>query len=241
MKKPPGQSMTSRLEANWLRLTKTYLYKSASMIKPFIAQAYFFRHLENRRRFPYDAEIKRLLQAMLQNSHNGATNALINRISRRPRPQRPKAVERLLKHRARGIFRQTSIIEYIPNNGRTYRNKASAHDYSRFLYALWKKRLPYSEELINYMGLPNQDRITTSPALIKPYDKTGSTARLCGNMGILVAPGRDGNRYPYTVIGIIEKSRRAKPYRRWIADRGDVIHDVSTLIYQYMQQRHNLV
>ena len=35
--------------------------------------------------------------------------------------------------------------------------------------------------------------------------KTGSTARVCGDMGILNVKGPDGKWYPYTVIGIIEK------------------------------------
>ena len=57
------------------------------------------------------------------------------------------------------------------------------------------------------MALPGSDRIYTGPREIpkgaKVYNKTGSTARLCGDMGILSIQGRVGKRYPYTVIGVI--------------------------------------
>ena len=73
------------------------------------------------------------------------------------------------------------------------------------------------------------------------FDKTGTTARLCGNMGILVAQGRNGGRYPYTFIGIIEKARPTKHYRAWKDNRGDVIRDVSGIAYQHLSRLHNLV
>ena len=60
-------------------------------------------------------------------------------------------------------------------------------------------------------------------------------------MGILVAQGRNGGRYPYTFIGIIEKSQPTKNYRVWKDNRGDVIREVSSIAYQYLRQMHNLV
>ena len=54
----------------------------------------------------------------------------------------PKAVERILEKHYPEVFKDTHVVEYIPANGRTYRNKASIHDYSRFLYALWKEKIP---------------------------------------------------------------------------------------------------
>lgn len=219
--------------------------QSASMMKPFIALAYFYRHQENPRRYPYDARIKYLMEQMIRKSSNTATNELINRISRATTVRKPKDVEHLLKRHAGGIFQQTSIVEYIPSNGRAYRNKSSAHDYSRFLYALWYNRLPYAPELKRHMGLHNDDRIRKGAravsATTRVYDKTGSTARLCGNMGILVALGKDGKTYPYTFIGIIEKTRRTQSYGQWIRDRGNVLREVSSLVYLDMKKRHRLL
>lgn len=215
--------------------------QAASMIKPFVAQAYFYRHDDSRRRYPYDHDVRLRMTAMIRDSSNGATNYFMKRAG----GGSPRGVERLLKHRAGGIFRQTRIVEYIPHSGRTYRNRASAHDYSRFLYALWKNRLPFADELRHYMGLPNGDRIQDGvsgmPQITDVYHKTGSTARLCGDMGIVVGRGRDGRRYPYTFIAIIEKSRRTRRYGPWIRDRGDVIREVSGLVYDFMKRRHNLI
>jgi beta-lactamase class A len=73
------------------------------------------------------------------------------------------------------------------------------------------------------------------------YDKTGTTARLCGNMGIVEARGRDGKTYPYTFIAIIEKSSRARGFSRWIRARGDVMREVSAMTYAYMKGRYPLV
>jgi beta-lactamase class A len=219
--------------------------QAASMIKPFVAQAYFYRHRQAPSRYPLNAEVETLLEAMIRRSRNGATNELIARISRKPRADRPKEVERVLRSHAAGVFQQVEIVEYIPRGGRTYLNKASARDYSRFLYAMWNDKLPNAADMKYLMSLPNKDRIrdgtTRVPENCRVIDKTGSTARLCGNMGVMVAKGLDGKEYPYTLIGIIEKSRRPKSYSRWIQSRGDVIRGVSDLVYADMRQRYRLV
>ena len=216
--------------------------QAASMIKPFVAQAYFYRHRAAPSRYPYSAEVESLMTQMICHSNNWATNELIARTSTKPRPERPKDVERVLRQNAEGIFRQVEIVEYIPRGGRSYRNKASARDYSRFLYAMWKERLPHSEEMKNLMGMPNRDRIRPdSDGAAAVLDKTGSTAHLCGNMGIVVAQGSDGKEYPYTMIGIIEKRARPAGYGPWIRARGNVIREVSDLVYAELRQVHPLV
>ena len=60
-------------------------------------------------------------------------------------------------------------------------------------------------------------------------------------MGILIAQGRDGRRYPYTFIGIIEKARPTQSYMAWQAARGNVIRDVSSMVYSHLRQIHDLV
>ena len=68
----------------------------------------------------------------------------------------------------------------------------------------------------------------------------GNTARLCGDMGILVVRGRDGRSYPYILVGIIEKDSRARNYTTWIRSRGDVIRSVSNIVYRGISERHGL-
>ena len=219
--------------------------QAASMIKPFVAQAYFYRHQAAPSRYPYSAEVESLMTSMIRHSRNQATNELIARVSSKPWSSRPKDLEHLLRSEGGNIFQQVEIVEYIPKGGRTYRNKASAHDYSRFLFAMWNDRLPGSEQMKYLLGLPNADRIRQGthhlPDTCEVFDKTGSTAHLCGNMGIVVARGQDGKAYPYTMIGIIEKQSRPSSYGHWIRDRGNVIREVSDLTYRELRKQHNLV
>jgi beta-lactamase class A len=218
--------------------------QAASMIKPFVAQAFFYQ-AGSSRKISYTSDIRRSMERMIRRSSNRDTNRLISIVSRNAGGRGARDVERVLKKHGPGIFRETKIVETIPAGGRTYRNLASAHDYSRFLYALWNDKLPYANELRALMALPNRDRISDGvrsvPASVKVYDKTGSTAHLCGNMGIIEAPGRRGGTYPYTFIGIIEKSSRAKNYGTWITRRSNAIRAVSNLVYLDMKDRHRLV
>ncbi len=220
-------------------------YQSASMIKPFIALAYFYKHKHDKKHYPYSYRIRKKMEAMIRYSNNQATNFFIKRLSNKPKSQRPREVEKILKRYAPGIFQHTRIREYIPRNGRTYRNRASARDYSRFLYALWHDALPYAHELKRLMSLRNSDRISVGvnniPPVTRVYDKTGTTARLCGDMGIVEAVGRDENTYPYTFIGIIEKQRRARNYGQWARSRSNVIRSISGMVYDDMKQRYPLV
>lgn len=219
--------------------------QAASMIKPFVAQAYFYELKDSHGELHYTREVRRTMERMIRHSSNPATNRIIAIVSRHERNRGARDVERVLRKNAPSIFRDTRIVESIPADGRTYRNRASAHDYSRFLHALWHNRMPFAGELREIMSLPNGDRIRqgveSMPEGVKTYDKTGSTACLCGNMGIIEAPGRRGGRYPYIFVGIIERPFPAKRYKSWITQRSNVIRAVSDLVYQDMKQRHRLV
>ena len=219
--------------------------QAASMIKPFVAQAYFFQAEQSPRRVRYTDDVRGIMERMICKSSNKATNQLIDLVSRNHEQRGPKDVEAVLKSNAPSIFQQTRIVEKIPAGGKTYRNQASANDYNRFLLALWNDRLPYSRELRSIMALPNHDRIsqgvTAIPDYVRVYDKTGSTSQVCGDMGIIEAMDRRGRRYPYTFVGIIERARSAKNYGSWITRRSDAIRAVSNLVYLDMKNRYRLV
>ncbi len=218
--------------------------QAASMLKPFVAQAFFYTLDERGSKLRYTGAIRETMERMIRDSSNTATTEIMQIVSRYNGGNGPKDVERVLKRNAPGVFQQTSIVEYIPANGRTYRNQASARDYSRFLWALWNERMPYTREVRQLMALPNHDRITKRvkgmSSNIKVYDKTGSTAMLCGNMGIIECYDRRGRPRPYTFIGIIEKSSRTRAYGTWITNRSNAMREVSGLVYQYMRQQHQL-
>jgi beta-lactamase class A len=210
--------------------------QAASMMKPFVALAFFHRAREGS--LIYGPKSEALMRRMIQRSDNAATNRLLDIL------QGPATVQRILSQNYAGIFRETKIVEKIPMGGRTYRNEASAHDYSRFLYALWSGSLPYSRELRRLMALPNRDRlydgVPNIPIGTLVYHKTGTTARLCGDFGILVPKDRDGKRYPYTVVAIVEKASRTRSLSRWINSRGNLIRKVSGMVYEVLKAKHDL-
>lgn len=210
--------------------------QAASLVKPFFAMAFF--HQVRRGKLNYGRKSRRHMRRMIQHSDNASTNWIIKRIGG------PYVIDKLLKKNYPRLFKNTRIVEYIPKNGRTYRNKSSAHDYSRFLFALWKGVIPGAREIRRLMALPSNNRVYTKvPAIPKGtrvYNKTGSTARLCGDISILAPRDKKGRLYPYTFIGVIEKSRRARNYSRWITTRANVIRKVSGIVYQGVAGRHHL-
>lgn len=211
-------------------------FQAASMIKPFVALAFFHRVKEGS--LKYGPRSRRKMEAMIQRSNNPATNWVMRHAGG------PKRCESILRRHYGWIFKQIEIKEYIPAGGRTYLNSASPSDYVRFLRALWNKKLPYNREIRRLMALPGRDRLyhgTPIPRGTLVYNKTGSTAHLCGDMGILVPQTRRGGRYPYVVVGIIERQSRPSNYGRWMDTRGKVIRNVSTLVYKQMKQEHQLL
>jgi beta-lactamase class A len=206
------------------------------MIKPYLALAFF--HKVKTGKLVYGSLSKRKMELMIQKSNNDATNWVMRQTGG------PAATLSLLKRHYPSLCHRISLVEYIPSSGRTYRNRGSAGDYSRFLHALWKGQLPSSKEILRLMALPGNDRLYTKakrvPQGTKVFNKTGSTAMCCGDMGILVAKGKDGRPYPYMVIGIIESSRRNIAYGTWITRRANVIREVSNLTYLSMKERYPL-
>ncbi len=73
------------------------------------------------------------------------------------------------------------------------------------------------------------------------YNKTGTTAHLVGDMGILVTKTRKGDVYPYAIVGVIERRSKASDYGQWMASRSRVIREVSTLVYEGLKKDHQLL
>lgn len=211
-------------------------FQAASMIKPFVALAFF--HQVQSGKLTYGSEHKRHMTAMIQRSNNASTNWIMRQVGG------PAMCEAILKKNYSGIFKGTEIKEYIPAGGRTYKNSAYPSDYVRFLRELWDKNLPYSQEMRRLMALPGRDRLyygTPIPKGTLVYNKTGSTAHLCGDMGILVPKTKSGSRYPYVIVGVIERKSKPDNYGTWVATRSKVIREVSTLVYEKMKKEHKLL
>ena len=211
-------------------------FQAASMIKPFVALAFF--HQAKNGRIIYGPKSRRKMEAMIQRSNNPATNWVMRNAGG------PARCEDILRKEYGHIFKKTEIKEYIPASGRTYRNSALPADYIRFLRALWNNELPFGKELRRLMALPGRDRLyhgTPIPQGTMVYNKTGSTAHLCGDMGILVPRSKNGSRYPYAIVGIIERRSRPADYGSWTMARSNVIRQVSTLVYEEMKKKYKLL
>lgn len=223
-------------ETKLVSINENASLQAASMIKPYLALAFF--HQVRAGQLVYGPESQRHMALMIQKSNNESTNWVMRQTGG------PAATEALLKQHYPALCRQLSLVEYIPSNGRTYRNQGSAGDYARFLYSVWKGQLPQSKEILRLMALPGIDRLYTEarrvPKGTRVFNKTGSTSMCCGDMGILVAQGKNGTVYPYIVIGIIESGTRNTAYGSWISRRADVIREVSNLTYLSMKSRHGL-
>ena len=209
----------------------------ASMVKPLVALAYF--HKVAGEELSYGDAEKASFQRMIQKSSNTATDAAIKAVGG------PGALEALLYEHYGHLFQNTEVVEYIGSQGRTYQNRASAGDLGRFLRALWRDELPMSAELKRLMNLPGRDRLFDgAPAIpvgTAVYNKTGSTARLCGDMGILVAQKPDGTSWAYAIVAVIEKDSRSSSYTSWIRSRSRVIRSVSNLVYVELKQDMGLL
>jgi len=210
---------------------------AASMIKPFIAIAYM--HKVESGELKYSPAIKNRMIQMIKYSDNKRANEFMKELGG------PKNIQRMLTEEYGDIFKQTNIVEYIPtdslNNGRSYLNSASADDYCRFLNALWKNELPGSDTIKDIMGLPKKNRISENvpeiPKDTKVYDKTGTTAKVCGDMGIVVSVDEKGNEYPYIFVGLIESQltytihqKQQKPLKK-----GNIIKEISGQTYKTMK------
>jgi beta-lactamase class A len=60
-------------------------------------------------------------------------------------------------------------------------------------------------------------------------------------MGILVTQTKKGEKYPYAVVGIIERKSSATNYGQWMNSRGNVIRQLSTLVYEELKKEHHLL
>jgi beta-lactamase class A len=226
----------SEQERTWVAINAERSLQCASMMKPYVALA--FLHRVEAGELVYGSESKARLEAMIQRSSNPSTNWAIEKVGG------PAAVQKLLSTHYPSLVQETRIVEAIPTNGRTYKNRSSARDYVRLCRAMWRDDLTCSKELRRLMGLPSRDRLVTGapsiPAGTEVFNKTGSTSHLCGDFGVIVAKGPSGEKLPYVFVGIIEKRSRASNYGAWISARSSVIRSVSDLTYRALKDEYKL-
>jgi beta-lactamase class A len=135
----------------------------------------------------------------------------------------------------------TRIVETM-KGGKTYHNKASAQDYCRFLISLYRGELPQSGELLRLMALPKPHNRLVSGVKEIPsgtilFDKTGTTGMLVGDFGIVSPIAPDGTRWPYIVVGILEKAHHCgdAQYPDWSKSRANLLRVINGQIFLQLQ------
>jgi beta-lactamase class A len=114
---------------------------------------------------------------------------------------------------------------------------SSASDYNRFLIAVWSGEVPYANEIKRLMGLANPGRSGEIMSCTNVCHKSGTTARMCGDMAILESTGKYG-LHAYTFIGIIDRDDSVDDYLRWRRIKIDVIRKASTMVYDAMKSMY---
>ena len=188
--------------------------KSASTIKLPILQAYMIQRFKGK--FEETSNHKKLIEEMIRFSNNSSTNKIIKLLGG------TENIQRLLNKTK--FYKELRLLEMIPEDGRTYRNKISAEDLNQILMKIWFKRAigpQYStqinktaaHEMLNLLGLPGhpwlKDRIKaetcfSSNKSVKLWDKTGFVKGLNGNAGIVEIDTPHG-RKAYSLVMLVER------------------------------------
>ncbi len=211
---------------------------AASLIKNFVMLAYF--HEVRHGRQVHTAVNRSHLTAMIQRSSNPSTNYFIRLLGG------PAQVTRILEANY-PYFKQTRIVEYIPQGGRTYKNMTSARDLGTFFLQLWQNKFPHSEKMKWYFKLKNGDYIfknTYIPSSVTVYNKTGTVYGLVGDGGVLVFQDPQGKLRPYIFVGLMEdrtktnRRNRWQSFSTWRNQRTYILRRLSERAYKYIYENH---
>jgi beta-lactamase class A len=190
---------------------------------------------------------------MIRYSSNASTNVILKRLGG------PNKVQRLL--RETNMYRELRLVEYIPADGRTYRNKLSMADLSSLFHRLWIGRVlgpgfsdleneQASAQMLHLLSLSgrsdNKDRLKDGTCFagnqtVRIWDKTGFVKGLNGNAGIIEIDSPHGRR-AYSIVAAIERPN----YRtirgnasRWSAKVAYHLRRISELAYAFFTSRYD--
>ncbi len=209
---------------------------AASLIKPFVMLTVY--DLAKQNRIYLTDTVENQIYKMITISHNESTNDLIRLIGKGSTFRGLELINATIKKYG---FRDTYLVEAIPEGGRTYRNRTSAYDMSEFFRKLYSRTLVspyYSQKMIDILLNNKVHRIET-PTLVQDgvpvADKTGYVRGTNGDCGIVFLRNIKQNASDYVVSIIIENPYR--PQEGWGKQKTAVIRHLSNLIYSYFRQQ----
>ena len=225
--------------------------KAASLIKVPILHAYQLERV--RKRVKHTSGRQDHLARMIRYSSNASTNVILKRLGG------PNKVQRLL--RETNMYRELRLVEYIPADGRTYRNKLSMADLSSLFHRLWIGRVlgpgfsdleneQASAQMLHLLSLSgrsdNKDRLKDGTCFagnqtVRIWDKTGFVKGLNGNAGIIEIDSPHGRR-AYSIVAAIERPN-FRTIRgnasRWSAKVAYHLRRISELAYAFFTSRYD--
>ena len=233
-------------------INKDKIIKSASTIKVPILHAYMIKRTEGK--LIENKNLRLLIEKMIRFSSNSSTNIVINQLGGLAK------IQNILEQTK--IYNQINLIEYIPENGRAYRNTISVSDLNRLLRDLWFKKIigskfsseqnrRVSNEMLNLLKLPGypwlKDRIRAGTCFstnktVKLWDKTGFVKGSNGNAGIIEINTPFG-RKAYSIVIFIGRNNFhsiKENTRNWFKNTSIHMRKISEMTFAYFSnQYHN--
>ena len=225
--------------------------KSASTIKVPILHAYMIQRFKGK--IIETPNHKKLIEEMIRFSSNSSTNTIIELLGG------TENIQRILNNTK--LYKELRLLETIPEDGRTYRNKISAADLNQILLKIWFKRVigaKYSaqinivaaKEMLYLLGLPGhawlKDRIKAGTCFsanksVKLWDKTGFVKGVNGNAGIVEIDTPHGRR-AYTLVIFMEREDYLTiegDASSWSERMSLHMRKISELSYAFISNRYN--
>jgi len=225
--------------------------KSASTIKVPILHAYMIQRSKGN--LIENLVYKELIEKMIRFSSNSSTNTVIELLGGLAK------IQQILEKTR--IYKQIRLIEYIPENGRAYRNTISVADLNSIFRDLWFQRILGSKysleqnmqvsiEMLNLLKLPGhpwiKDRIKASTCYstnktVKIWDKTGFVKGSNGNAGIIEINTPFG-RKAYSIVLFIERKDFQSitgNTRKWFEQSSMHMRKISEMTYAYFSKLYH--
>ena len=209
---------------------------AASLIKPFVMLTVYDLAFQNKLCLTDHVETQ--IYKMITISHNESTNSLIRLVGDGSTVRGLEKINAAIKKYG---FRDTFLVEAIPEGGRTYLNRTSAYDLSEFFTKIYKRSIIspyYSQKMIDVL-LDNHVRRIETAVLVQDgvpvADKTGYVCGTNGDSGIVFLRNINRNASDYVISIIIENPYR--PTNGWGRRKTEVIRHLSNVIYSYFRQQ----
>ena len=204
-------------------------------------------------RLEHSEIIQQHLVKMIRFSSNESTNWILEKLGG------PSQVQKLLDQSS--MYHELKLVEYIPEDGKTYRNKVSSADLNQILVRTWfhqslgvksdkEQNRQASKRMLYLMSLPGykwiQDRIKDGTCFsrrksVRVWDKTGFVKGINGDAGIVEFNTPNGRR-AYTIVLIMERENYLSipgDANTWSARVAMVLRRISEMSYAFVSSYYN--